>query len=86
MSDWLGGVLQKLLGWFESIHDLMEKGKLIKVIFEYEGEIDVLNEDTQDWLDRINGMCIFMQNRGMNPFEKNPFKWIKYIKEGEKPM
>lgn len=54
-----------------------EKGKIIKVTLEYENSIQVLDgDDAVDWLERTNGMCVFMENRGMNPFNGfNLDKW-----------
>lgn len=53
----------------------MEKGKLKKVIFIYENVKSTLDDRCQEWLDDINGMCSFMQNRNMNPFEHHHYTW-----------
>ena len=47
--------------------------KLIKVIFEYEDEIRVLEgNDAQKWIDTINGQCVFNFVHGIK-FPK--FNW-----------
>lgn len=48
-----------------------EPGKLLKITLEYENVIKetVSERNAEEWLDLINGMCIFMDNRNMNPFK-----------------
>ena len=63
---------------------MIERGKLIKIIFEYENRKETLNEDdAQKWLNDVNGMCMFLSYRGMNPFEQNKYEWIKENKYNE---
>ena len=60
----------------------MEKGKILKITFEYENVIETLSgDDAKEWLDDVNGMCAFLHNRGMNPFDTKTFDWIKEEKE-----
>ena len=55
-----------------------ERGKIVKITFEYENVKESLNnEESEKWLETVNGMCVFMQNRNMNPFEKKKFEWTK---------
>ena len=55
-----------------------EKGKIVKITFEYENVKESLNnEEAEKWLETVNDMCVFMQNRNMNPFEKKKFEWTK---------
>lgn len=48
-----------------------DKGKLIKVTFEYEHEIHTMNDPflVEKWIGSINGMCVEMHVRGRNPME-----------------
>ena len=63
-----------------------EKGKLIKVTFEYEKEIHTMeNKDmVQRWIDNINGMCVEMHARGRNPFDgfDHEHAWKIEVKNG----
>jgi len=59
-----------------------KRGKLVKITFEYENLFSSLVDDeAREWNDDVNGMCVFLQNRGMNPFEHKDYNWIEEIKE-----
>lgn len=50
--------------------------KIVKVTLEYEDRAESISGlEAERWLDKVNGMCVFMQNRGMNPFEPYDFEW-----------
>lgn len=56
----------------------MEQGKIVKVTFKYENTTESLSgEQAKKWLDMVNGMCVFLDNRGANPFANADFKWKK---------
>ena len=55
-----------------------ERGLLKKITFEYENETRYLTDkQAQQWIENVNNMCIIMQEKGMNPFERFEFNWQK---------
>ncbi len=52
------------------------RGKLVRVTLEYENVKESLEKESAiEWLDKINDMCTFMENRGLNPFVDAKFDW-----------
>lgn len=55
---------------------LIEKGKIVKITFEYENVKESLSGSVaEDWLNKVNSMCVNLHNRGQNPFENVKFEW-----------
>ena len=55
-----------------------EKGKIVKITFEYENAKESLcNDDAVEFLKMLNNMCCLLQIRGQNPFEEKEFDWQK---------
>ena len=54
----------------------MKDRKLIKVTFEFDnGDIQILDEKAQEWIDDINNMCVIMKLHDMNPFDEHKYNW-----------
>lgn len=54
-----------------------EKGKIVKVTFEYENVKESLSgEQAEKWLEKVNGMCVSLQIRNQNPFQDAKFEWV----------
>ncbi len=58
-----------------------ERGNLIKITFEYENAKQSLSGiKAEEWLDRVNSMCVLLDGRGMNPFSTYNVVWDKETK------
>lgn len=55
----------------------MEEKKLVKVVLEYDTEVVSINdpEEAKKWLENVNSICAFMENREMNPFKEWQPHW-----------
>lgn len=54
------------------------RGEIKSVTFDYENVTQTLTgEDLKRWIEAIDGICIFMANRNMNPFDIEEFDWKK---------
>jgi len=54
----------------------IEKGKIIKITFEYENVKESLSDiQAEEWLNKVNSMCLNLHNRGQNPFHDANFEW-----------
>ena len=54
-----------------------ERGKIIKVTFEYENAKEsLLGKQAEMWLEKVNGMCCSLEIRNQNPFKKATFDWV----------
>ena len=52
------------------------RGKIIKVTFEYENSKESLSgKQVEKWKDILDGMCVMASVRGQNQFENTNFKW-----------
>ncbi len=56
---------------------MKDKGKIKRVVFEYENSIEYLDEqcDVQGWLDAINNMCAFASNRATDNYDWSKHQW-----------
>jgi hypothetical protein len=59
----------------------MGKGKLIRVIFEYENAIREMTDRPQQWLEKVNNLCVLAEVRGANPFRNDPHEWTEKKKD-----
>jgi len=55
----------------------MNKGRLIRVIFEYENAIHEMTDRPQKWLEKVNNLCVLAEMRGANPFRNDPHEWTE---------
>lgn len=47
----------------------MKNEKILKITIEYETHLKYLKgEEAQEWMDKIDNMCVLAQARGQNPF------------------
>ena len=54
-----------------------ERGKLLKVTFEYENDTYVLEEKAQKWLDYICVLLAITKNMNPSCIDKFKFNWKK---------
>lgn len=53
-----------------------EKGKIVKITFEYENTKEYLSDNqAEEWLKTVNDICGFLQLRNQNPFQNKQFEW-----------
>lgn len=54
-----------------------DKGKLKRVVFEYENSIEYLDEqcDVQGWHDALINMCVMAANRATGNYDWTKHKW-----------
>ena len=54
-----------------------------KIVFEYDDKVMETKDESEAiyLLESINGMTAFMDNRGLNPFNKKEVQWVTTIKE-----
>ena len=55
----------------------MNKGKIKRVVFEYENSIEYLDEqcDVAGWLDTVNNMCVMSANRVAGNYDWSKHQW-----------